>query len=327
MGKGKPVEMKKSFVMLLTLVFALALAACGNNSSNGSDNASSASPSASESSSASPSDSAGGEKLSGNVLAVGSTALQPLAQAVADKFMAEDQYKGISVQVQPGGSGTGLSQVSDGQANIGNSDIFAEEKLDADKAKELVDHKVAVVAMAAVANKAVGVDNLTKQQLVDIFTGKITNWKDVGGADQKIVIVNRPASSGTRATFEKYALGTKTEDLQGSIQEDSSGTVKKLVKETPGAIGYLALSYLDDSITALKYDGVEPTADNVKTNKYPVWAYEHMYTKGEPTPEVKAFLDYILSDAVQSGVVVEQGFVPVSEMQVERDAAGNVTNK
>ncbi|MNM98689.1 Phosphate-binding protein PstS 1 precursor [compost metagenome] len=167
--------------------------------------------------------------------------------------------------------------------------------------------------------------NLTKQQLVDIFTGKITNWKEVKGKDQAIVIVNRPSSSGTRATFEKFALGTKTEDLKGSIQEDSSGTVKKLITETPGAIGYLALSYLDDKVKAVQYEGVDATVDNVVSGKYPVWAYEHMYTKGEPDATTKAFLDYFMTDEVQNGDVVELGYIPANKMQVKRDEAGNVT--
>ena len=173
--------------------------------------------------------------LSGSLLATGSSALQPLVEQVSTKFMADAKYSGITVQVQGGGSGTGLTQVAGGQAQIGNSDIFAEEKFtdaDAALAKDLVDHQVAVVAMATVVNKDVTVDNLTKAQLVDIFTGKVTNWKDLGGADEKITIVNRPSSSGTRKTFEKYALGTKSVDLAGSIQEDSSGTVKKLVADT-----------------------------------------------------------------------------------------------
>jgi len=236
-----------------------------------------------------------------------------------------DGNKGVSIQVQAGGSGTGLTQVSEGQSDIGNSDVFAEEKLDADKAAELVDHQVAVVGMAAVVHPEVGVDNLTKQQLVDIFTGKVTNWKDLGGSDQKIQIINRPSSSGTRATFEKYALGQKSEDLQGSIQEDSSGTVRKLVGETPGAIGYLALSYLDESIKVLKYEGVEATVDNVANGTYPVWAYEHMYTKGEPSELAKAFLDFMLSDEIQNADVVELGYIPASQMQVKRDVNGTIT--
>jgi len=304
-------------LMTLTLVFLLAACGSGNNAAQGGETGGTTNE--------------GGQTaetpaLSGNVLAVGSTALQPLVEQAAQKFMAEDQYKGISVQVQGGGSGTGLTQVSGGQADIGNSDVFAQEKLESG-ADELVDHQVAVVAMAAVANPKVGVDNLTKEQLVDIFTGKVKNWKEVGGADQEIVIVNRPSSSGTRATFEKYALGTKTEDLPGSIQQDSSGTVKKLIAETPGAIGYLALSYLDDTVTSLKYNGVEATVENVEKGDYPVWAYEHMYTKGDPQPHVKAFLDYILSDAVQQADVKDLGYIPVGGMQVTRDVDGNVTKK
>ncbi|MFC5704347.1 phosphate ABC transporter substrate-binding protein [Cohnella faecalis] len=313
--------MKKSLVLLLTLVLAFTLAACGK--SNNSESSGSPSDPASEST-----DNGAGSDLSGTILAAGSTALQPLVDQVSKKFM--DKNSGVTVTVQGGGSGGGLTQVQAGQADIGNSDIFAEEKFkdaDADKAKELVDHQVAVVSIAAVANPKANVDGLTKQQLVDIFTGKITNWKDVGGADQAIVLVNRPASSGTRKTFEKYALGETSQDLPGSIQEDSSGTVRKLVAETPGAIGYLALSYLDDSVKALKYDGVEATADNVAAGTYPVWAYEHMYTKGEPNAAVKALIDFVLSDEIQNSDVTELGYIPIGKMQVTRDVTGAVTKK
>ncbi|WP_411344085.1 phosphate ABC transporter substrate-binding protein [Paenibacillus sp. WLX1005] len=307
---------KKLPIMLLTLTMVLVLAACGSSNSGTTTGSGSTDAGSGESA-----------DLSGSILAVGSTALQPLVDQVAQKFMADSKYTNVAVQVQGGGSGTGLTQVSEGQATIGNSDVFAEEKLDADKATGLVDHQVAVVAMATVANKDANVKSLTKQQLVDIFTGKVTNWKDVGGADQKIVIINRPSSSGTRATFEKYALGQKTEDPAGSIQQDSSGTVKKLIAETPGAIGYLALSYLDDSVAELSYDGVEPTVENVEAGKYPIWAYEHMYTKGEPDASTKAFLDYMLSDDVQQSDVTELGYIPISGMQVTRDAEGKVTQK
>ncbi|GAF06439.1 phosphate ABC transporter [Paenibacillus pini JCM 16418] len=253
-------KFKKPLLMFCTLALVAMLAACGNK-----DEGSQGSTSGTNNDTAA---------LSGSVLAVGSTALQPLVEQVAQKFMADPKYSKIQVQVQGGGSGTGLTQVAGGQAAIGNSDVFAEEKLkdaDADKAKDLIDHQVAVVGIAAVTNPDVGVDSLTKQQLIDIFSGKVKNWKEVGGKDQAIVIVNRPASSGTRKTFEKYALGTSTEDIKGSIQEESSGTVKKIVAENPGAIGYLALSYLDDKVKTVKYDGVEATVDNVKSGDYPVW--------------------------------------------------------
>jgi phosphate transport system substrate-binding protein len=308
--KGNYKVMKKTVMLLMTLILTFALAACGQkNNDNGA--------------SSTASDSNAAADLTGSILATGSSALQPLVDQASKKFM--DKNTGVSVQVQAGGSGTGLTQVSEGQADIGNSDVFAEEKLDADKATELVDHQVAVVGIAAVVNPEVTVDNLTKQQLIDIFTGKITNWKDVNGNDQAIQIINRPSSSGTRATFEKYALSMKTEDLKGSIQEDSSGTVKKLVGETPGAIGYLALSYLDESVKVVKYEGVEAIEDNVANGTYPVWAYEHMYTKGEPNAAVKAFLDYMISEEVQNGDVVELGYIPASKMQVKRDVEGNIT--
>lgn len=262
-----------------------------------------------------PSASAAAE-ISGSLTAVGSTALQPLAEGASKLFMQKN--KNAKVQVQGGGSGTGLTQVQQGGANIGNSDIFAEEKLTADQAKELVDHQVCVVGFATVINPKVKVDNLTKQQLVDIFTGKITNWKDVGGDDKKIVIINRPASSGTRATFKKYALGGADEAQGLALTEDASGTVRKTVADTDGAISYLALSYVDTTVKALKLDGVDANADNIKTGKYPIWSYEHMYTKGEATGVVKAFIDYIMNDKDAQKLVVDLGYIPTSEMKVKK---------
>ncbi|MDF9841189.1 MULTISPECIES: phosphate ABC transporter substrate-binding protein [unclassified Paenibacillus] len=316
-------QFRKSWIMALALTSVVALSACGNSNNaatnNGGNNAAATNT---------PTENSSGAELNGSILASGSTALQPLVEQAAESFM--DANSGVDIQVQGGGSGTGLTQVAEGQVDIGNSDVFAEDKLkdaDAEKAAALVDHQVAVVAIAAVTNPNAGVDNLTQQQLVDIFTGKITNWSEVGGADQAIQIINRPSSSGTRATFEAFALGTKTEDLQGSIQEDSSGTVKKMIGETPGAIGYLALSYLDDTVKTLNYDGVVPSVDNVVSGEYPVWAYEHMYTNGEPNEVVKAFLDYMLTDEVQNGDVVELGYIPANAMQVSRDVDGNVTKK
>lgn len=317
--------MKKSMLLVLTLVLSLTLAACGQNNNAAQNNTTGSNGGSTNE--AAPNNTGGEENktsdLSGSLLAVGSSALQPLVDEASKKFM--DENPNVSIQVQGGGSGTGLTQVSGGQADIGNSDVFAEEKLEEAAAAELVDHQVAVVAMAAVINPDITVDNLTKDQLVQIFTGKVTNWKDVGGPDQAIQIINRPSSSGTRATFEKYALGTKTEDLAGSIQEDSSGTVKKLVGETPGAIGYLALSYLDETVKVVKYEGVEANEENVTNGSYPVWAYQHMYTKGEPNEVAKAFLDYMVSPEIQDNDVVELGYIPASKMQVKRDVDGNIT--
>lgn len=306
--------MKRMSKLFMALTFvATVLAGCGNSGAP----APAQEPAKQENTQPAPSSEPA--KSSEPVTAVGSTALQPLVEQAAKDFMAKNA--GAQIQVQGGGSGTGLSQVAEGAATIGNSDIFAEEKSGI-PAAELVDHKVAVVGMVAAVSPKVGVDNLTKQQLIDIFTGKITNWKDVGGADMKITLVNRPKSSGTRATFHKFALDGK--DEAEGITEDSSGTVRKIIAETPGAIGYLALSYINDSVKALKLDGVEANADTISTNQYPVWAYEHMYTKGEPTGTAKDFLDYILSADVQNKTVTDLGFLPVTSMKVERDAEGKV---
>ncbi|MDD4170476.1 MAG: phosphate ABC transporter substrate-binding protein [Desulfotomaculaceae bacterium] len=262
------------------------------------------------------------QQLSGNITAVGSTAMQPLAEQAANQFMTNNPN--VRIVVQGGGSGTGLTQVSQGAADIGNSDIFAEEK-DGIDATQLVDHQICVVGMAAVVNPAITVDNLTQQQLIDIFTGKITNWQTVGGPDQKIVLVNRPKASGTRATFKKYAIAGAEE--AAGIEEDSSGTVRKIIKETPGTIGYLALSYLDGSVKPVSIDGMAPTKDNITTGKYPVWAYMHSYTKSQPGGALDAFLKYMMSDDVQKTVVPELGYIPETEMKITRDISGNVKNK
>lgn len=289
---------KLSAMLLLAGVF---LAGCGNASSTGNSSTNSKQV---------------------QIVAVGSTALQPLVESAQEQFVAKNAN--YQITVQGGGSGTGLSQVASGSVQIGNSDVFAEEK-DGVDASKLVDHQVAVVGMAPVVNKGVGVKNVTKDQLIAIFTGKVKNWQELGGTDQEIVVVNRASGSGTRATFERWGLdGAKTIQAQ---EQDSSGTVKKIVSSTPGAISYLALSYIDDSLEALSLDGVAPTAENIETNDWPIWSYEHMYTKGKPTKEIKKFLDYMVSDEVQEGLVKELGYLPVTKMQVSRSADGQVTKK
>lgn len=252
----------------------------------------------------------------------GSSAMQPLVAAAAASYM--DEFEG-EIVVNAGGSGTGLSEVSEETVDIGNSDVFAEEK-EGIPANELVDHKVAVVGITAAVNPEVGVDNLSKKDLIQIFTGEITNWADVGGADQEIVLVNRPDSSGTRDTFVNYALDGAT-PAEG-ITEDSSNTVRKIVQETPGAVGYLALSYFtDDSVVALSVDGVEATDENIQSGEFPIWAYQHSYTKGDPTGLEKEFLDYMMSDDIQNNLLAEQGYIAATSMKVERDAEGNEVAK
>nr|WP_288740679.1 phosphate ABC transporter substrate-binding protein [uncultured Mediterraneibacter sp.] len=298
----------KKFIALLTVAGMTATMAvgCGNSSNGTSDNAADTNTESSDSS------------LSGTITAAGSSALKPLADDAADSFL--NDHPDVSITIDAGGSGEGLKQVSEGTVDIGNSDVAAEDKLDETAAKELVDHQVCVVTMAPIVNKDVaeaGVKSLTKEQLISIFTGKTTNWKDVGGPDEDIVLVTRPESSGTRATFQKYALDGNEEASNTSMETDDSGVLLTNVKSTNGAIGYVALSYLtgDAGVETVAIDDVEPTLENTYSGKYPVWTFEHMYTKGEPNKVTKAFLDYITGD--EYGTQMEKlGYGVASKMTV-----------
>ena len=289
----------------LAVAGLLLLGACGKQAAAGNSSSSSSSTA-----------------KSAKVMAVGSTALQPLVEQAAKDFQKENSN--ITVNVQGGGSGTGLSQVAQGSVAIGNSDIFAEAKAGV-PADKLTDHKVAVVGMAPVTNPEVGVKSVTMAQLKDIFTGKIKNWKEVGGKDEAITVINRAESSGTRATFEAAVLaGAKAVKSQ---EQDSNGTVQQIVRSTPGAISYLAFSYFKSDIQALAIDGVKPTEANVTTNKWKIWSYEHMYTQKKIDDATKKFLAYMETDQVQNGAVKKLGYISIHDMKVTKDAQNKVSEK
>ena len=252
--------------------------------------------------------------VAGSITASGSTALQPLIDAAGKAYVKA--CPGSTVNVQGGGSGTGLTQVLQGAVQIGDSDVTAESKLKPADASQLVDHVVTRQGWVMVTNSGVtGVTSLTKQQARDIWTGKITNWKDVGGPDLAIVLIIRPASSGTRATFKELVLDGATEANTGqTLTEDSNGAVTTAVKQTPGATSVIGFAYYQQNksaLNAIALNGIAATVDNMANGSYILWANGHMYTKGQPAGLTKAFLDYMLSADVQKTLLPSLFYAPV----------------
>ncbi len=294
------------------------ISACGGSSTGGSGNGSTGStPTSGTGSSGGSGTATAGTPgaytcVQESISISGSTALYPLVKAVSDKYKAK--CSGSSFTITPNGSGTGLSQVESGAVKIGMSDVFKKSGQD-----DLVDHQVAVVIFGLIVNsKITGVTNLTTAQLKDIYSGKTTNWKSVGGPDLKITVVSRPANSGTRQTFQKFILGgNETISGPSNLTTDSTGTVVKNVQQTDGAIGYVALSAAKSSgLNILQIDGSAPSADVVKNNTYKFWNFEHMYTKGPATGVAQALIDYMGSDEGKQEATT-LSFVPITDMSAD----------
>lgn len=230
--------------------------------------------------------------LSGAISMVGSTSMEKFANALSESFM--EKYPNVTVTAEFVGSGAGIEAVSNGTADIGNS---SRNLKDEEKAGGVAENIVAIDGIAVVVDGANTVEDLTKQQLSDIYEGKITNWKDAGGNDAPIVVVGRESGSGTRSAFEELL---KLEDMcKYSNELDSTGAVMAKVASTPGAIGYVSLDVLDDTVKAVKLEGAEPTEENIKAGSYFLSRPFVMATKGDISEQndlVKALFDYIYSD-------------------------------
>ena len=241
-----------------------------------------------------------------SITAAGSTALLPLVKDAAGVY--QQQNPSVKISVSGGGSGTGINQVAAKAVDIGNSDIVAANH------PELVDNKVAVIGFAVVTHPAVGVKSLTRKQIQDIYAGRVSNWKEVGGADQKIVVINRTRGSGTRVVFEKTVIAPDKVQ-EGGLSEDATGTVVSVVKQTPGAISYAAFSGVkgQQGIQEMAIGGVAPTDDNVISGKYPFWSYEHMFTNGAASGDVEKFIKFV---AGNSDLLKKNGYIKISDMKV-----------
>lgn len=230
--------------------------------------------------------------LSGAISMVGSTSMEKFANALSESFM--EKYPNVTVTAEFVGSGAGIEAVSNGTADIGNS---SRNLKDEEKADGVAENIVAIDGIAVVVDGANTVEDLTKQQLSDIYEGKITNWKDAGGNDAPIVVIGRESGSGTRSAFEELL---KLEDMcKYSNELDSTGAVMAKVASTPGAIGYVSLDVLDDTVKAVKLEGAEPTEENIKAGSYFLSRPFVMATKGDISEQnelVKALFDYIYSD-------------------------------
>jgi phosphate transport system substrate-binding protein len=250
--------------------------------------------------------------LSGHVLIVGSTALQPLATQAAALFTKA--HPKVQMEVRGGGSVVGLTSVNNHQADIGDSDIYANPALYPDP--NLTDHLVCVIPFTMITHPGITVTSLKRDEIIKIFsTGEITTWKQVGGPNLPIVPVVRPATSGTRDTFRKYILEGRDESGK-LLTTDSSDTVRDTVANTPGAIGYLAMPYVNNAVHTVAIDGATPTQANIESGKYLFWGFEHMYTLGDDDPVLDEFLNRFMLSQQAQDLALQRGYIPIANVKL-----------
>jgi len=249
--------------------------------------------------------------VSGSISASGSTALQPLVQRAAEVYRST--CPGAAISVAGGGSSAGLSNVASGTSDIGNSDVPVSNAKGVD-ASTVLDHQVAIVLFAVAVNDRTGVSNLTTDQTRDLFSGKVTNWSQVGGSDTPVTLIERKSGSGTRLAFDRIIMKGRQESATPASTQDSTQLVLQQLSASPGAVSYLSVSSLKSAsgVSAVTLDGVAPTANAVKDGKYPYYSHEHMYTKAAAGGLAASFVDLILSPQFQNSQVTGLGYLPVS---------------
>lgn len=277
----------KNSLLTLFAAFALQIVSCG-----GSNEGTAAVPD---------------ETLEGELNIAGSTTVQPLAEVLAESFEALEP--GAVVYVQGGGSSVGVRSAADRSSDIGMASREVKPS-ELNEYPELVVHTIARDGIAIVTEPGCVIENLTVEQVREIFTGEITNWNEIGGGDLIITVVAREEGSGTRAAFEDMVMD---DDLivDNAILQPSNGAVRTTISVTPGTIGFLSFGYLDDQTKAIAIDGVLPNKENASSGDYSVVRSLNMITCGEPDDLAGAFLDFIMSEDGQA-IVAEEGYLPVN---------------
>jgi phosphate transport system substrate-binding protein len=277
----------------------LLLAACGSSTGSSSSSASTAAC------------------ATGSITASGSTALQPLVTQATTSYQAK--CPGATITVSGGGSSTGLSNVATGASDIGDSDVPVSNARSID-ASTLTDHQVAIVVFAVAVNPQTGVTGLTTQQVRDVFSGRVTNWSQVGGKNVPVSLIERKPGSGTRLSFDKDIMQGTTESATPASTQDSTQLVLQGVAASPGGTSYLNVASIkDSSVVAVTIDGTSPNASGVQSGSYKFFAHEHMYTKRSAPPLATAFISYITSSQFQN-TLSTLGFLPVNATPLQSAA-------
>lgn len=289
------------------VMMTAAMAGCGSSASSSetsSETSSEDTSSTASSETSTEASSADASSLSGTISLAGSTSMEKLCEAMSESFM--EAYPNITVTVEYTGSGAGIESLLAGSVDIGDSSRALKDE---EKSSGAVENIVAIDGIAVIADKDNTVENLTSDDLKAIYTGQITNWSELGGKDEAIVVIGRENGSGTRGAFEEL-LGI--EDECAYAQElDSTGGVLAKVASTPGAIGYVSLDVVDDSVSALSLDGVSATEENIVAGDYLLSRPFVMATKGEISEQnelVQTWFDYVESAEGQS-VVTAMGLI------------------
>jgi phosphate transport system substrate-binding protein len=243
-----------------------------------------------------------GDGIKGTITEAGSTTVQPIAEKMADAF--HQKNPGITITIQGGGTGVGIKSANDGTVDIGAA---SRELTDQDP--KLVKHLLCRDGIAIIVNPSNKMVNISKQQIIDIFAGKITNWSQVGGDNKEMHIVSREEGSGTRTAFTDMVMG-KELIVKTAILQSSNGAIRTTIANDAQAIGYLSLGYVNKSVKALSVDGIACTEESAKSGKYPIVRPLYFLTKTDPTGLVKQFIDFCRSDEAQK-IIISEGYVSV----------------